>query len=138
MTSQSALVYFSSASENTHRFVEKLGVDATRIPLHTGEAADWRINTPFILLTPTYGGERVRHAVPRQIAAALNVAENRTLIRAVIGTGNTNFGTTFCLAARLIAAKCGIPLLYRLELLGTTDDVNVVSHGLETDQWPQP
>ena len=30
----SNLVYFSSVSENTHRFVEKLGLPATRIPLH--------------------------------------------------------------------------------------------------------
>ena len=29
-----SLVYFSSVSENTHRFVQKLGVPATRIPLH--------------------------------------------------------------------------------------------------------
>jgi protein involved in ribonucleotide reduction len=27
------LVYFSSVSENTHRFVEKLGLPATRIPI---------------------------------------------------------------------------------------------------------
>ncbi|MFZ0905310.1 MAG: class Ib ribonucleoside-diphosphate reductase assembly flavoprotein NrdI, partial [Mycobacterium sp.] len=29
-----SLVYFSSVSENTHRFVQKLGIPATRIPLH--------------------------------------------------------------------------------------------------------
>ena len=28
------LVYFSSVSENTHRFVQKLGLPAARIPLH--------------------------------------------------------------------------------------------------------
>ena len=28
----SNLVYFSSVSENTHRFVEKLGIPAIRIP----------------------------------------------------------------------------------------------------------
>lgn len=28
---RSSLVYFSSVSENTHRFVQKLGVPATRI-----------------------------------------------------------------------------------------------------------
>ncbi|MBL7659650.1 class Ib ribonucleoside-diphosphate reductase assembly flavoprotein NrdI, partial [Escherichia coli] len=28
-----SLVYFSSVSENTHRFVQKLGIPATRIPL---------------------------------------------------------------------------------------------------------
>jgi protein involved in ribonucleotide reduction len=30
----SNLVYFSSVSENTHRFVMKLGMPAVRIPLH--------------------------------------------------------------------------------------------------------
>ena len=29
----SSLVYFSSASDNTHRFVQKLGLPAQRIPL---------------------------------------------------------------------------------------------------------
>ena len=30
----SRLIYFSSASENTRRFIGKLGADAARIPLH--------------------------------------------------------------------------------------------------------
>ena len=30
----SNIVYFSSVSENTRRFVEKVGVPAIRIPLH--------------------------------------------------------------------------------------------------------
>ena len=33
----SSLVYFSSVSENTRRFVEKLDIDATRIPLRPTE-----------------------------------------------------------------------------------------------------
>lgn len=33
------LVYFSSASLNTHRFVRKLGLEAQRIPLHSHEPA---------------------------------------------------------------------------------------------------
>ncbi|PVM67696.1 class Ib ribonucleoside-diphosphate reductase assembly flavoprotein NrdI, partial [Salmonella enterica subsp. enterica serovar Rubislaw] len=28
----SALVYFSSSPENTHRFIQRLGLPATRIP----------------------------------------------------------------------------------------------------------
>ena len=32
--SESRLVYFSSVSENTHRFVQKLHLPAIRIPLH--------------------------------------------------------------------------------------------------------
>ena len=33
------IVYYSSLSENTHRFVAKLGLRATRIPVSTGDAA---------------------------------------------------------------------------------------------------
>lgn len=44
----SNLVYFSSVSENTHRFVEKLGLPAVRIPLHGRiEVAD-----PYVLVLP--------------------------------------------------------------------------------------
>ena len=46
----SHLVYFSSVSENTHRFVQKLGYPAdrvTRIPLHGRVEVD----QPFVLVT---------------------------------------------------------------------------------------
>ena len=49
-----SLVYFSSVSENTHRFVQKLGIPATRIPLHGGI----EVNQPYVLVLPTYGGGR--------------------------------------------------------------------------------
>ena len=48
------LVYFSSVSENTHRFVQKLGVLATRIPLH----GRIEVDEPYVLVLPTYGGGR--------------------------------------------------------------------------------
>ena len=41
----SNLVYFSSVSENTHRFVEKLGMPATRIPLH----GRIEVDEPYVL-----------------------------------------------------------------------------------------
>ena len=53
------------------------------------------------------------------------------LIRGVIAAGNTNFGTGYGIAGDIIAAKCGIPCLYRFELFGTPDDVSVVRTGLE-------
>ena len=49
------IVYFSSVSENTARFVQKLGLPAERIPLYPHEAP-LQIEQPFILVTPTYGG----------------------------------------------------------------------------------
>ena len=60
------LVYFSSASENTHRFVQKLGLDAARIPLHRAEPP-LRVTDPYVLLVPTYGGGSIAGAVPKQV-----------------------------------------------------------------------
>jgi protein involved in ribonucleotide reduction len=69
--------------------------------------------------------------VPRQVIKFLNNEENRSLLRGVIGAGNTNFGETYCLAADVVAAKCSVPVLYRFELMGTSDDVDRVQQGLE-------
>lgn len=126
----SRLIYFSSASDNTHRFVVKLGLDAARLPLFTKEDT-LLAQEPFVLLLPTYGGENRLGAVPRQVIKFLNVKANRELIRGVIGAGNTNFGDTYCLAGDIVAEKCQVPHLYRFELMGTSYDVNRVREGLE-------
>ncbi|GAB3752411.1 class Ib ribonucleoside-diphosphate reductase assembly flavoprotein NrdI [Zhihengliuella somnathii] len=135
-TTSSRLIYFSSTSGNTARFVEKLGSDAARIPLYPKEPA-LIATAPFVLLLPTYGGEDGKHSVPPQVLRFLKDERNREHLRGVIGAGNTNFGTAYCLAARKIAAKCEVPLLYRFELMGTPDDVANVCQGLE-EFWKQP
>ena len=128
------LVYFSSISGNTARFVEKLGMRAVRIPLHQADAA-LVIDEPFVLVTPTYGGGQGRGeeqgAVPKQVIRFLNDERNREHIRGVISAGNTNFGEHFCLAGEIISRKCLVPHLYRLEVFGTPEDVDRVSDGLE-------
>lgn len=123
-----ALIYFSSRSENTRRFVEKLGLPATRLPL--GDEPAPRLSEPYVLVTPTYGGGEDKGAVPKPVIRFLNDPENRALLRGVIAAGNTNFGTAFGRAGEIIAAKCGVPLLYRFELLGTAEDVDNVIQGL--------
>ncbi|WP_394554750.1 class Ib ribonucleoside-diphosphate reductase assembly flavoprotein NrdI [Agromyces sp. MMS24-JH15] len=124
------LVYFSSVSGNTHRFIEKLGRPAERIPLRSGDAP-LRASEPFVLIVPTYGGGDGRGAVPKQVIRFLNDPENRALIRGVISAGNTNFGTGYGKAGDIIADKCHVPHLYRFELFGTPDDVSVVDQGLD-------
>ncbi|TVP43272.1 MAG: class Ib ribonucleoside-diphosphate reductase assembly flavoprotein NrdI [Halomonas sp.] len=126
----SSLVYFSTKSGNTHRFVEKLGFAATRLPLGRDEPV-LRATQPYILMTPTYGGGSVQGAVPKQVIHFLNDTHNRSLLRGVIAAGNTNFGDAYGLAGRIIAKKCSVPLLYRFELLGTDDDVANVRKGVE-------
>ncbi len=133
------LVYFSSISGNTARFVDKLGLRAMRIPLHSTEPR-LQVDEPYVLITPTYGGGQGRGvekgAVPKQVIRFLNDETNRDLIRGVISAGNTNFGEHFCFAGDVISRKCRVPHLYRLELFGTPEDVDRVSDGLER-WWKQ-
>jgi protein involved in ribonucleotide reduction len=131
------VVYFSSVSENTHRFVEKLGLPAVRIPLH----GRIEVDQPYVLILPTYGGGRANGPdpeaggyVPKQVIAFLNNEHNRSLIRGVIAAGNTNFGAEFCYAGDVVSRKCGVPYLYRFELMGTAEDVQAVRAGL-ADFW---
>ena len=147
-TTAGTLVYFSSVSENTHRFVMKLGVPAIRIPLR----GRIEVDQPYVLVLPTYGGGRAAPDldlmsnaagyVPKQVIAFLNDPHNRALIRGVIAAGNNNFGPEFAFAGNVISRKCDVPYLYRFELMGTPDDVDAVREGL-ADFWkertcPQP
>ncbi|WP_427870197.1 class Ib ribonucleoside-diphosphate reductase assembly flavoprotein NrdI [Leucobacter luti] len=125
-----ALIYFSSVSENTRRFVDKLRIEAGRIPLRPRIEGQIRVTNPFVLVVPTYGGGEPSGAVPKQVIQFLNDPENRGLMRGVITAGNTNFGEHYCLAGPVISAKCRIPELYRFELLGTERDVDRVREGL--------
>src|SRR5258705_11896929 len=120
-TAMSNLVYFSSVSENPHRFVEKLGMPATRIPLH----GRIEVDEPYVLVLPTYGGGHATPDindggyVPKQVIAFLNNEHNRALIRGVICAGNNNFGAEFAYPGNVGSPKCGLPTLYRSELIGT-------------------
>ena len=129
-----ALVYFSSASENTARFVagcrlQDEGINVYRIPLRAVEGP-LNVREPYVIMVPTYGGGVVKKAVPVQVKRFLNDPANRAWIRGVIASGNTNFGEAYCAAGDIIAAKCGVPFLYRYELMGTPEDTAAVRDGL--------
>ena len=124
------LVYFSSVSGNTQRFVQRLGRDASRIPLLSRDE-HLRVTEPYVLVLPTYGGGNGEGAVPKQVIRFLNDEANRRMIRGVIAAGNTNFGTAYALAGDVISMKCKVPVLYRFEVFGTPDDVQAVDRGLE-------
>ncbi|WP_296134710.1 class Ib ribonucleoside-diphosphate reductase assembly flavoprotein NrdI [Corynebacterium sp. YSMAA1_1_D6] len=128
------VVYFSSATENTHRFVEKLGLPSARIPLRLTDEP-LVVNEPYVLVCPTYGGgasisKQNTRPVPKQVIRFLNNEHNRSFIRAVVAGGNSNFGTDFGKAGDVIAAKCKVPYVYRFELLGTEEDVTMCREGL--------
>ncbi|WP_233133651.1 class Ib ribonucleoside-diphosphate reductase assembly flavoprotein NrdI [Bifidobacterium vansinderenii] len=129
-----AVVYFSSASGNTTRFVKNcrlddLGINAYRIPLRANEPA-LAVREPYVLIVPTYGGGDARKAVPIQVKRFLNDPDNRSWIRGVIASGNTNFGEAYAAAGRIVSAKCQVPLLFTFELMGTAEDVDKTREGL--------
>lgn len=131
------VVYFSSATENTRRFVDKLGFPAKRIPLHKKDDP-LVVDEPYVLICPTYGGgASITHEnskpVPVQVIRFLNNEHNRGLIRAVIAGGNSNFGSDFGKAGEIISAKCKVPYVYRFELMGNDEDVRLCREGLEAN-----
>lgn len=129
------VVYFSSISENTHKFIQKTRVESLRLPLLTKDEPPV-VDRPFVLCIPSYGRPNGAGSVPPQAVKFLNVEQNRAHLVGVIGAGNTNFGDLYCVAADKVAAKCQVPVLYRFELMGTAEDVHKVNEGLE-EFWIQ-
>lgn len=125
------VIYFSSISNNTKRFIEKLNVRNDRIPISLDE--ELLVNDDYVLIVPTYsgGGNDTKGAVPKQVIRFLNNKQNREHCKAVISSGNTNFGDTYCIAGPIISNKLNIPLLYQFELLGTAKDVENIGKILE-------
>ena len=124
------LVYYSSPSLNTHRFVTAVGLKTRRIPISLKEDMA-PLTEPYVLVCPTYADDDGSKAVPKQVIRFLNNPENRSLMRGVISSGNRNFGEMFAYAGVVISKKCNVPLLYKFELSGTPDDVKNVRNGME-------
>ena len=121
------IVYYSNRSGNTKRFVEKLGnVRAFNL----AEMSNLFVHRKYVLFVPTYGGGNGEHAIPKPVRVFLNDKTNRDLMVGVVGFGNTNFGDHYCKAAYLIAEKTGVPILAKIELLGTPEDVQLVQERL--------
>lgn len=125
-----SVVYFSNYSGNTKRFVEKLDGHPIRIPINWSGSNTLIVDRPYVLFVPTYGGGSDRTAIPRQVRNFLNIKENRDLLKGVVGMGNTNFGEHFCKAAEMISQKTGVPLIARVEIFGTENDVQIVKERL--------
>lgn len=121
MSNNLLIVYFSSPTGNTRRFVESLGFDAICLPTGKRHITPL-VHQKFILITPTYAHDDGLNAVPKPVIRFLNEENNRNNMVGVIGAGNRNFGHTFALAADVISRKCGVPLLHKFELFGNEED----------------
>lgn len=121
------IYYFSSLSGNTHRFVERLGVDSVRIPV-SPKSEYPEPTEPYILVCPTYADGLGNRSVPKQVKRFLSI--HRRLMRGGIAAGNRNFGWTYAIAGKEISEKCGVPLLYSFEMAGDDRDVENVKSGI--------
>lgn len=128
------LAFFSSKTGNTRRFVEKLKLPCTEIPVRKADIP--MLSEPFVLVFPTYADGAGRGAVPKPVIHFLNIAENRAHLAGVIAGGNRSFGETFAIGGSVVASKCNVPLLYRFELAGTDLDVARVQNGV-SQLWKQ-
>ncbi|AHF57903.1 class Ib ribonucleoside-diphosphate reductase assembly flavoprotein NrdI [Spiroplasma eriocheiris] len=135
-TGEMYVVYFSSPSNNTYRFIQKLNIKNTRIPYDLSE--EILVEKDYVLICPTYGGggNDYKGAVPKQVIKFLNNHQNRQFCRGVIASGNTNFGDTFAVAGPILSKKLQVPLLYQFELLGTPQDVKTIKKIL-SDFWKE-
>lgn len=122
-----SLAFYSSRTGNTARLVERLDLGGVRLG---PDGTPPRMDVPFVLITPTYADGLGRGAVPKPVIRFLNHAPTRALLRGVIACGNRNFGTTFALAGDVIARKCVVPVLARVELAGTDSDITRIRAGL--------
>lgn len=124
------IVYYSSTSGNTYRFVNALGIRLIRIPISMKEECPV-LNEPFVLICPCYADDDGSKAVPKQVIRFLNTPSNRQQMQGVIASGNRNFGEMFAHSGAVISKKCGVPCLYKFELSGTPTDVINVKEGMK-------
>lgn len=111
-------VAFYSMSGNTRSFVEKLDVESIDIMEKPS------VNESFILLTPTYFFGQV----PDEVGSWL--MDNGSNMRGVISFGNRNWGSNFAKAGDIISESYGVPLLDKVEMRGTDDDVRRINEGI--------
>lgn len=111
------VAYYSSSSGNTKRLVGKIGFESLNIQ------DEEIINQDYILIVPSYCGGGEQGVVHPDIVRFLNIEQNRCRLKGVIGVGNTNFGKHYCRSAIAVAEKCKVPLLQKIEVFGTEDDV---------------
>lgn len=131
-----SVVYFSFATNNTHRFAMRLGdeVGKHRIPIRPKEAAEFTVDEPYVLMVPTYGTRGWTEFVPNSVKKFLNNESNRALCRAVIGTGNRNFGLDYAIAGNLVSEKLGVPMIGDFELNGAPQDTEIIKSKLR-EEW---
>ena len=122
--SKPLIVYWSSNSGGTRRVAEALNTD-------TVELADYDGTSPYVLACPTYDQPRGGFT-PRPVQRFLE--EHAQLMVGVLGLGNRNFGEKYCQAAHDISKQHNVPIVHRIDIMGSEDDYRTIDAGM-TQHW---
>lgn len=108
------LVVYYTYTGKTEVFAKELRAHGIRT-LNIDE--DSVVNEPFILVTPTYSfGE-----VPKTVLAFLD--NNSDNLKAVMSSGNRNWGGNFAIAGDIVSETYGVHLIGKFEMNGNKNDV---------------
>ncbi|WP_238614540.1 class Ib ribonucleoside-diphosphate reductase assembly flavoprotein NrdI [Borrelia turcica] len=105
---------YASKTGNINRFIAKTGLkNVFRI-----ETGCETVSEPYVLLTYTasFGN------IPPEVEKFLE--HNWKLMVGIAGSGNKNWGDSFCNAVNLIRRKYDVPEILKFELAGNVHDVN--------------
>ncbi len=106
-------IVYASRTGNVETFVGKLGLSNTMLIENGSETVD----EEFVLITYTDGdGE-----TPYEVEEFLN--NNANFIRGVAGSGDRDYGDSYCMAATTISDTYGVPILATFENDGERADV---------------
>ena len=118
--SKPLIVYWSSNSGGTRRVAEALATG-------TVELADYDGVSPYVLMCPTYDQPRGGFT-PKPVQQFLE--EHAHLMVGVLGVGNLNFQEYYCQAAIDISKRHGVPIVHRIDIMGTADDYRTIDAGM--------
>lgn len=115
------IVYYSSNSGGTRRIADNLSTQTVELSEYDGYS-------PYVLMVPTYE-QRRGGFTPKPVQNFLDVHADNMI--GVIGTGNMNFGEHYCRAARDIAQAHNVPILWRVDIMGTSEDYRTIDAGIK-------
>ena len=118
--SKPLIVYWSSNSGGTRRVAEAFDTDTVELSGYDGAS-------PYVLACPTYDQPRGGFT-PRPVQQFLE--EHAHLMVGVLGLGNRNFGEKYCQAAHDISKQFNVPVLWRIEIMGSQEDLAIVDSGM--------
>ena len=122
--SKPLIVYWSSNSGGTKRAAERLETKTVELKNYDGIS-------PYVLACPTYDQPRGGFT-PKPVQGFLNEHAHRMV--GVIGLGNRNFGEKYCQAAHDISKQFNVPVLWRIEIMGSQEDLAIVDSGMR-EHW---